>query len=264
MLRPAVVMLVLLVITCCFFLATHAQQQQSQPSTGGNTTGSPSCLPHERDALLTFKRGITSDQTGLLNSWRQEGEPNCRRWSGVRCSNRTGHVHELRLSCAKFKAYLVGEISPSLLALKHLKHLDLSHKELAGPTGRLPEFLGSLKSLKYLNLSYINFHGDVPPQLGNLSNLQSLDLSDMGAASSTDLSRLTRLPSIQYLNLNRVNLSTVGDWPHVINMIPSLRALHLSGCSLAIANQSMPHLNLTDLVELDASVNSFNHPMASS
>jgi len=107
-------------------------------------------------------------------------------------------------------------------------YLDLSNNELEGSTSRLPEFLGSLKSLKYLNLSGILFRGGVPPQLGNLSELQRLDLSSMGGTNSTDLSWLTRLSSIQYLNLNEVNLSIVEAWPHVMNMIPSLRVLDVS------------------------------------
>ncbi|XP_066334750.1 receptor-like protein EIX2 [Miscanthus floridulus] len=263
--RLAATMLVLL-CCCCLFLAM--QQQQLQPAAGGNRA-SPSCIPHERDALLAFKQGVTGDPGGVLSSWRRHGrhdEQDCCRWRGVRCSNRTGHVHELRLgSGGTFPPDLFGQISPSLLALDHLEHLDLSGNDLAVPTGRLPEFLGSLKNLKYLNLSGIPFYGGVPPQLGNLSRLQYLDLSYFGGdTNSTDLSWLTHIPSLQYLNLNGVDLSTVADWPRVMNMLPSLRALHLSGCSLASANQSLPHLNLTNLEELDASGNSFHHPMVTS
>jgi Leucine-rich repeat (LRR) protein len=258
-------MFVLLVITCGrFFLATHAQQQPQPPA--GGSTASVSCLPHERDALLAFKHGLTSDPAGLLSSWRRDGghgEQDCCRWRGVRCSNRTGHVHKLRLRNTGREA-LVGQISPSLLALEHLAYLDLSNNELEGSTGRLPEFLGSLKSLKYLNLSGIHFRGGLPPQLGNLSELQHLDLSSTGGTNSTDLSWLTRLPSIRYLNLNGVNLSTAVDWAHVMNMIPSLRVLYISRCSLASANQSLPHLNITNLEELDAFGNSFNHPLETS
>ncbi|CAD6255160.1 unnamed protein product [Miscanthus lutarioriparius] len=255
--RLAAAMLVLL-CCCCLFLATQQQQQQQlQPAAGGNRA-SPSCIPHERDALLAFKHGVTSDPGGVLTSWQRDGrhdEQDCCRWRGVRCSNRTGHVHELRLGRG-------GTFGPDLAG--QIKHLDLSGNDLAGPTGRLPEFLGSLKNLKYLDLSGIPFYGGLPPQLGNLSRLQYLDLSFMGAMNSTDLSWLTHIPSIQYFYLDGVNLSTVADWSRVMNMLPSLRALHLSFCSLASANQSLPHLNLTNLEELDASANSFHHPMVTS
>ena len=130
--RLAAAMLVLL-CCCCLFLAT--QQQQLQPAAGGNRA-SPSCIPHERDALLAFKHGVTSDPGGVLSSWRRDGrhdEQDCCRWRGVRCSNRTGHVHKLRLG-STFLPELVGQISPSLLALDHLEHLDLSWNELEGPT----------------------------------------------------------------------------------------------------------------------------------
>ncbi|CAD6258637.1 unnamed protein product [Miscanthus lutarioriparius] len=268
--RLAAAMLVSLL--CCFlFIATLKAQQQPQPAASDNTASPPSCIPHERDALLAFKHAVTSDPAGLLTSWRRDGghgEQDCCRWRGVRCSNRTGHVHELRLrNTGEEEAAMEGKISPSLLALDHLEHLDLSWNDLTGPSGRLPEFLGSLKNLKYLDLSGIPFYGGLPRQFGNLSRLQYLDLSNSifrESTNSTDLSWLTRLPSIQYLNLNQVNLGTVVDWPHIINMLPSLRVLRLSYCSLASANQSLPHLNLTNLEELDASWNSFDHPMVTS
>lgn len=47
-------------------------------------------------------------------------------------------------------------------------------------------------------------------------------------------------------------------------MIPSLKVLNLSGCSLATANQLLLPVNLTNLEVLDASSNSFDHPMSAS
>ncbi|CAD6255159.1 unnamed protein product [Miscanthus lutarioriparius] len=243
--RLAAAMLVLL-CCCCLFLATQ-QQQQLQPAAGGNRA-SPSCIPHERDALLAFKHGVTSDPGGVLSSWRRDGrhdEQDCCRWRGVRCSNRTGHVHELRLGGGgPFRPDLAGQISPSLLALDHLEHLDLSGNDLAGPTGRLPEFLGSLKNLKYVDLFGIPFYGGVPPQLGNLSRLQYLDLSNsywLGSMNSTDLSWLLsckRKPVAVTPEPYKEELDASGNsfhHPMVTSWfwnITSLRFLYLSSTSM--------------------------------
>jgi hypothetical protein len=123
-----------------------------------------SCLPHERDALLAFKENITSDPEGILSSWRR-GRKDCCRWMGVTCSNQTGHVLELDLSYRN----LAGQISPSLLSLEHLEHLDLGGTYLSGHDGRFPEFLCSFKNLRYLDLSLLSFASRLPAQLGNLS-----------------------------------------------------------------------------------------------
>ncbi|KAF7105640.1 hypothetical protein CFC21_106423 [Triticum aestivum] len=194
--------------------------------------------------------------------------------AGVKCSNRTGHVLRLHLRNVHADYLdefygdnigLVGEISNSLLSMDRLVHLDLSMNSLEGPSGHMPEFLGSLTRLRYLNLSGIPFCGRVPPQLGNLSNLQHLDLSCQfctGRMYSRDISWVARIPNLQSLGMNWVNLSTIVDWPYVVNMIPSLKTLGLGGCSLQTANHSLPHINLTKLERLDLSDNIFAHPMA--
>nr|CAB3491796.1 unnamed protein product [Digitaria exilis] len=159
--------------TFTFLLVTTRAQAQSVGA---------SCQQRDMDALLAFKQGINSDPNGILASWRSDGhghEEDCCRWRGVRCSNRTGHVVELRLGNTDlYDGYaLVGEISDSLLSLEHLEYLDLSMNSLEGSSGRIPDLLGSFNNLKYLNLSGIPFTGRVPPHLGNLSKLQYLDIS---------------------------------------------------------------------------------------
>ncbi|KAF7046706.1 hypothetical protein CFC21_055716 [Triticum aestivum] len=209
---------------------------------------------------------------GVLDSWDKE---DCCRWRGIKCSNWTGHVlrlHLRNLHVDMIDGYytdtaLVGQISNFLLSMDRLVHLDLSMNYLEGPSGRMPEFLGSLVRLRYLNLSGIPFSGRVPPQLGNLSNLQHLDLSCQirtESMYSRDISWVARIPNLQYLGMNFVDLSTIVDWPYVVNMIPSLKALNLRYCSLSTANHSLPHINLTKLESLDLSHNTFAHPMAQS
>ncbi|WVZ54132.1 hypothetical protein U9M48_004984 [Paspalum notatum var. saurae] len=176
--------------------------------------------------MLAFKKGITRDPDHLLSSWRGW---DCCRWRGVTCRNITGgHVLKLHLANPDPDHWIwigfEGEISPSLLSLEHLEYLDLSNNWLEGATSPMPAFLGSMKNLRYLNLSGIRFSGGVPPQFGNLSRLQYLDLGDT-VISSTDIAFLTNLPMLQYLSLSQINLSWIADWPQKINMIPSLRLL---------------------------------------
>ncbi|OAY67163.1 Receptor-like protein 12 [Ananas comosus] len=223
----------------------------------------------ERKALLTFKSGLVDPQN-LLSSW--EGE-DCCKWRGVVCSNTTGHVVKLNLrnSCNTFIeecSCLSGEINPSLLLLTNLEHLDVSMNNFSGTS--IPAFLGSLKNLRYLNLSYLNFGGTIPPQIGNLSKLHYLDLSFAFAFSGItlrvdDILWLTRLSSLKYLDLSLVNMSTSTGWLHAVNMLPSLKVLHLADCSLPGISTSLSHFNLTALdwnltsiTYLDLSFNKFH------
>ncbi|KAE8783684.1 LRR receptor-like serine/threonine-protein kinase GSO1 [Hordeum vulgare] len=160
------------------------------------------CIAWEREALLSIKAGIVADPERILSSWRGQ---DCCRWKGVRCSSMTGHVIVLDLH-GNEDGYLSGEISSSLIVLEHLQHLDLSYNLLTVPQGRLPDFIGSLHHLRYLNLSAMGFSGMVPHQLGNLSRLLYLDLSTNTNLYSEDLSWLPRLPLLKHLDLSSVNL----------------------------------------------------------
>ena len=152
------------------------------------------CIESERHALLNFKQDL-KDPSNRLASWTAAAasDEDCCDWVGVVCHNRTGHVLQLHLRTfnplydvrtgrvqyyAQYEAYersmFGGKINPSLLDLKHLIYLDLSGNNFGGI--QIPKFLGSMGSLRYLNLSYARFWGLIPHQLGNLSNLHYLNL----------------------------------------------------------------------------------------
>ncbi|KAM0013066.1 putative leucine-rich repeat-containing, plant-type, leucine-rich repeat domain superfamily [Helianthus debilis subsp. tardiflorus] len=231
------------------------------------------CHDDERQALLQFKSGLV-DETDRLASWVGETS-DCCKWAGLTCDNITGHVHKIHLPgiCAypfnynTDKEYneaarqrLRGDISQSILYLKQLEHLDLSCNDFGGL--QIPRFMGSLGNLRYLNLSSSGFRGTIPPQLGNLTELEVLCLGNFYDAyestSITNMQWLSSMRSLRHLDMSGVNLTEASDWFQVINTLPSLAQLHLSSSGLPDIHPNVASLNLTFLSSLDLSYNNFN------
>ncbi|KAM5573166.1 receptor-like protein EIX1 [Rosa sericea] len=215
------------------------------------------CLESERHALLQFKQGLVDDSNALA-SWKSEKD--CCKWRGIACNNQTGHVITLDLSYSYDvnSTALRGEISPSLLELPYLNYLDLSFNDFGGMI--IPKFIGSFSQLKELKLAYANFSGPVPPQLGNLSNLHTLDLYRNQVVSPENLEWLSHLSSLRYLNMSYLDLSKVVNWPQSLSKLTLLTELQLSQCNLPDVNlRSLSFINSsTSLQLLDLSWNSLN------
>nr|VDC89073.1 unnamed protein product [Brassica oleracea] len=243
-----------------------------KPNLG--SASSPKCISTERQALLTFKQSLT-DPSGRLSSW---STPDCCKWRGVRCDRRTSYVikidlrnpnQTLRRNGEFRNGSLGGKIHPSLTRLKFLSYLDMSSNDFNFT--EIPEFLGHIVSLRYLNLSFSSFSGEVPASFGNLSKLESLDLyaqtfSDDVFTMNLRASNLGWLSSLSssltYLNMGFVSLSGAGEtWLQDFSRLSKLKELHLFNCELRSLPLSLPSsANLKLLEVLDLSRNYFYSP----
>ncbi|PWA76576.1 leucine-rich repeat protein [Artemisia annua] len=225
------------------------------------------CSKQERLALLKFKHSV-NDVADMLSSWVSN---DCCQWERVHCDKVTGKVESLHLRGSEdiygVQECLVGnEVSSSLRHLRNLKLLDLSANDFR--RSRIPEFIGSLKQLSYLNLSYANFFGVIPPHIGNLSNLKVLDLRsskysytyNYNTLMSDDMSWISGLSLLEYLDLSNVDLSKAQNRDMVFYMMPSLEMLSLSRCNLTNADLgtlSNSSTTLANIKNLDLSDNHF-------
>ena len=232
------------------FLTLFLHLKPALAFTSGVGNGSVLCIEKERQALLEFKKGFVNGND-KLSSWGSEDEKDCCNWRGIYCDSQ-GHVSELYLHSFGLR----GMLSPSLLELPYLTSLDLSDNDFN--QSHIPKFIDSLGNLNYLSLSWANLSGPIPHQLGNLSLLQYLHLDNNDLKIVENLEWLSRLSSIEDLDLISTNLSVANDWLKVVSHLPKLSTLKLAKCDLPPITDlsSLPHVNFSkSLIYIDLSTN---------
>ncbi|XP_058111938.1 receptor-like protein 6 [Magnolia sinica] len=195
------------------------------------------CIEGHFSALLHLKQGFNfSGQytKTTLPSWNPDNR-DCCSWEGITCDGATGHVTSLDLS----ELVIYGRIDfVSLFSLQSLQKLNLAYNDF--DHSPIPSGFEQLTSLTHLNLSSLQFYGQIPLEISSLTTLVSLDLSHNQYFNGS---------YIEYLKLENPNIGAF------VQNLSCLRELHLSWANISVQgskwglalSSALPHLHKLSL-----------------
>jgi hypothetical protein len=197
--------------------------------------------PQDYSALVKFFNEMGGKD--WVNVWNLNNPVNT--WKGVELDE-NGNVIALSLAGNN----LVGKLSDALmidgvLISKSLKYINLSGNKIVG---QIPSNIGNLTNIEYLDLSNNLLNGDVSGEIGKLTNLVTLWLS-FNQFNKIDID-FSRLASLRNLFLQNNNLETL---PDNLFTIKQLEVLSLQGNKFKTLPNSIGQLQ--NLKYLDISSN---------
>ncbi|KAM0909221.1 hypothetical protein ACQ4PT_014940 [Festuca glaucescens] len=156
-------------------------------------------------------------------------------------------LQNLQLSSADY----LGELGPLFSWISNLKDLIGLTLEGYRSSKMIPPSIGNLTNLKSLEIANCDFFGQIPPSVGNLTKLTSLRISGC-AFSGTIPSSIGNLKKLRSLEISFSDLS--GPITTDIGHLSRLTVLVLAGCRFSGRIPSTI-VNLTRLIYVDLAGN---------
>ncbi|GLT51973.1 hypothetical protein SLA2020_253420 [Shorea laevis] len=146
-------------------------------------------------------------------------------------------------SCSLKNCHLPSYNRPfNFTLLGNIKHLDLSANFFQGP---IPIFLQNMTSLKLLYLFDNQLSGSIPDSIGQLSKLESMDLSGNQLGSIPDsIGQLSKLESMD------LSGNQLGSIPDSIGQLSKLESMYLFGNQLRSIPDSIGQLSKLESMDL--------------
>ncbi len=175
-----------------------------------------------RGVLMRVYRGLGGSNWNNDSNWGTSAPLGT--WTGVGL-DASGNVTGLTLTSNGVDGSIVGDIG----LLEHLEELNLSGND--GLRGSLPPEIGTLESLtEFRNVSPMfspgTFTGPIPPEFGNLANLEVVDFSGNELSGSLP-PELGNLRSLRSFNVQGNGLR--GTLPAEFGNLGNLTDLRING-----------------------------------
>ncbi len=180
----------------------------------------------ECEALVTFFEETDGPNWFYNTGWLENDTP-CS-WAGITCED--GRITSLQLP--RNNIHGNTKALAALADIPYLQDIDLKsmfcghHPPCIHNTfsGNIPPELGSLAHLQSLNLYKVGVDGSIPPQLGELTQLKELNLAANNLTGSIPV-ELTNLSNLTFLDIGGNKLT--GNIPSGLGRLTQLQNLTL-------------------------------------